>query len=271
MKMDRRKAMAGGLALASIASSPGAWAHPHIRARSDLSALQKFVRIRSSEAGRKTFWWYTGQVLARVGDTPLRPILTQVGASQTIGEWLEDGSFLYRMTEAGYYDDLKTGGIADAPITNPLTGEPMTVQHYLSSQTIIFTPDLKVQPETPLPDSAGVFEGTITAPDEKGDRIWMAERLLAMLHGTPTRSRRVVNSLANFEASRADVESSAGFVPATMQYTTMNSFRPWMNMGDRPGHISSRLNGLKLDRWSGVEAGLRARVENDHPGVFSDV
>lgn len=271
MMVSRRNLCRGGLAVvATSAVTPAIANDAYGLAERTLTPLQKLVRIRNSEAGRRTFWWYSGQLLGRIGDTPLVPLFSVVGASQTTATWQDDGSISYQMIEAGYYGNLATGEIADSPIENPLTGEPVQPVHYLSPQTNTFTADLAVLPSTPVPSDRGAFEGRITPPDEKGDRIWMAERLTGILYKTPQRSYRVFNSLANFEASRSDVYRSGGFVPATMQYTTLNSFRPWMNMGDAQGNIMSRLNALKCDRWSDVGTDLCARIEKDHPGVFGD-
>ena len=270
--MARRRDFVKSALLMSGASlcGPRAAASSLADATIQLTPLQKFVRIRCSEAGRRTSWWYSGQLLGRIGDTALRPLFSIVGASQTIGQWQDDGSFRYEMVEAGYYGDPDTGESADGPIINPLTGEMVQPQHYLSPQTIVFTPDLKVIPDRAVSPDVGNFSGTITPPDEKGDRIWMAERLMGQLYATAERGNRVFNSLANFEASQSDVRAESGFVPASMQYTTFNSFRPWMKMKDAVGNISSRLNALKLDRWSGVALSLRDRIKTDHPGVFID-
>jgi hypothetical protein len=68
----------------------------------------------------------------------------------------------------------------------------------------------------------------------------------------------------------ADIESSRDFVPASMQYTTLNSFRPWMNMGSAAGDIMMRLNGLKLARWDQLPTALRTRIEADHGDALHD-
>jgi hypothetical protein len=271
MIITRRKLVAGGLAVVGTSVINPVFAREESPlAGCEMSPLQKFLRIRSSEAGRRTFWSYSGQLLGRVGDTPLRPLFSIIGASQTIANWQDDGTIAYEMVEAGYYGNVETGEIADDPVKNPLTGELVQPEGYLSRQKITFTDELKVFPNPPFPSEQGAFNGSITPPDEKGDRIWMAERLLGMLNETAERSRRVFNSMANFEASRSDVCGPGGFVPATMQYTTLNSFRPWMNMGDAAGNIMSRLNAVKLDHWSDVNAVLRARIETDHSGAFGD-
>jgi len=264
----------GALAPALSPALSPALAHGNPQSSRSLSPLEKFMRIRCSAPGMRTFWWYSGQLLGRIGDTAMRPLFSIVGASQTQAQWQDDGTIAYTMVEAGYYGDLSNGApngvIADAPVVNALTGQMVQPEAYLSPQNLVFTPSLEVRPSAPVAPQAGEFAGTITPPDEKDDRVWMAERLFGMLYETPTRKRRVFNSLANFEASRADVHGSGTFVPATMQYTTINSFRPWMNMGDAAGNITSRLNAVKLASWLDVPDGLRLRIDADHPGVFSD-
>lgn len=272
--LERRQVLSSALAIGGAIGSASLCgplaAAPRARSAAGLTPLQKFVRIRCSAAGRRTTWWYSGQLLGRVGNAPLQPLFSIVGASQTIGKWRDDGSFSYEMIEAGYYGALDPAAIADAPIINPLTGELVKAQHYLSPQKIRFTPALKVEFDQPVLAQAGRFSGTITPPDEKGDRIWMAEHLLGELYATPDRPSRVSNSMANFEASLSAVLAGGAFVPATMQYTTFNSFRPWMNMGAAQGSICSRLNAVKLDSWKRVPAALRSRIATDHPGVFFD-
>lgn len=271
MMFGRRALISGTAAIGGTILCPAALtAQGAVRSGTSLTALQKFVRMRSSQAGRHTFWWYSGQLLGRVGEAGLRPLFSIAGVSRTIGQWQGDGSFRYDMVEAGYYGDPDTGEIVDGQIVNPLTGELVRPQHYLSPQKLTFTPELTVRPDRAVTPDTGAFSGTITSPDEKGDRIWMAERLTGQLFGSADQPGKFFNSLANFEASLSDVVSASGFVPATMQYTTLNSFRPWMNMKNARGNISSRLNAIKLDCWEGIPEQLRSRVAADHPGEFTN-
>lgn len=233
--------------------------------------LALFTRIRCLPPGQRTTWWYSGQMLARRSGEAARPLVTVVGASQSEITINADGSVRYELTEAGYYGDIATGQIADAPIVNALTGAMMTPEHYLSPQKLLFLPDLSVRPiAASLPPGLD-YRGRITRPDRKGDYVWMAEELFVALPPSPDRGARISNSLANFQVRAADLDSDMVFVPATMQYTTINSFRPWMNMGSAQGDVIMRLNAIKLANWSGVDAALRARIESDHPGVFHDI
>ena len=238
---------------------------------SALSDLEMFLRIRCRPPGLRSFWWYSGHMLARRTGEAAHPMVSVVGASQTEMTLKPDGSVEYAMTEAGYYGDIATGEIADKPIRNVLTGDMMQPEHYLSTQKLLFLPDLTIRPVmASLPPDLD-YRGRITRPDRKGNTIWMAEELFVALPPNAKQGARISNSLANFQAQASDVYSHMAFVPATMQYTTVNSLRPWMNMGSTPGDIMMRLNAVKLANWSGVDASLRQRIEHDHPGIFHDL
>jgi hypothetical protein len=251
----RRTLLAAGLALPLVPGPNPA------RAAAPRSALETFLRLRCSPEGQSTFWFYSGHMLARREGEPMRPLLSVIGASRSRIARQSDGSVVYSLIEAGYYGPPDAPDIADGPIPNALTGAPMTPEHYLSPQTIRFTPDLKVLPEMAAVPPGLDYRGRITPPNIKGDRLWMAEELFIKIAG---KSPKILNSLANFEASVKDIESAADFVPASMQYTTLNSLRPWMNMGADRGEIMMRLNGLKLQRWDEVPKALRQRIEADH-------
>lgn len=249
--IPRRTLLAAGLVLPLMPA----------RAAPSRNALETFLRLRCSPEGKSTYWSYSGHMLARVEGEPLRPFLSIIGASRSQFRRQPDGTVAYSLVEAGYYGAPDSPGIADGPIRNSLTGGLMTPQHYLSPQSIRFTPDLKVLPDMgPLPPGMD-YRGRFTPPDIKQGRIWMAEELFIKI---PGESPKILNSLANFEASVKDLDSPAAFVPASMQYTTLNSFRPWMNMGEAKGEIMMRLNGLKLQSWEEVPAALRHRIEADH-------
>lgn len=267
MTMTRRSIFT---AAAGLAGAAGASAGLLTNKPSALSDLALFTRIRCQPPGRRTFWWYSGLMLARRTGEALRPFVTVVGASQSDIIVNPDGSIIYSLIEAGYYGDIATDKIADKRIVNALTGEMVQPEHYLSPQKLRFLPDLSVRPEMANLPPGLEYHGRITPPDRKGDVIWMAEELFVSQPASAKRGVRISNSLANFQARATDLYSDKPFVPATMQYTTVNSLRPWMNMGATPGDVVMRLNAIKLANWSGVDEALRARIEHDHPGVFRD-
>lgn len=261
----------------TLIAAPALLAIPSVlcAAETGLSPLETFLRIRCSPPETRTFWWYSGQMLARLTGEPARTMVSVIGVSHSQITRRVDGRIGYKLLEAGYYghpDQRGVEAIADGPIANVLTGAPMTPEHYLSPQAIIFTPELDVIPDLPTLPPGLDYTGRITPPDIKAGRVWMAEELFVKappLPGAPENGPRIANSLANFEAALDDVTSAAEFVPATMQYTTLNSFRPWMNMGTASGAIMMRLNAVKLPGFDAVPADLRARILKDHPDFLA--
>lgn len=266
----RRSFMLAGLSAVAIAAATRpkrAFGFESAKSLEDLSDLEIFTRIRCSPPGTVTTWWYSGHMLARQGEDPATPVLSIIGASQSRITLSDDGSVMYDLVEAGYYGDVNTRQVADAAITNPLTGQLMTPEHYLSRQKLRFLPNLTVSPANPISPSVE-FTGRITQPDVKGDKVWMAEELFVKLPSRGEQAPPIANSLANFEANISDVIRGGSFVPATFEYTTWNSFRPWMNMGEKSGAIMMRLNSVKLRSWKELPSDLTTRIDADHPTTF---
>lgn len=265
LQWSRRESLKSAITgLTCALLSPPSLAHP----KTGMSSLDMFRRLRCSDFGRKTFWQYSGTLFGDRYGEPMRPLFSMQGASQTMASQEANGDIRYDLKEAGYYGDLATGEIINGEVANVFTDEWIRPEHYLSSQELFFTRNLEVIPTRPLPRGIS-FDGRIARPDIKGDRIWMAEYLFVSVE-VPDAAPRISNSMANFEASVSDVERPSGFVPATMQYTTFNSYRRWMNMGETQGHVMMRLNALKLDSWSKIPTTLRQRIEHDHESEFGD-
>ncbi len=257
---DRRQVLGAGLALAAPVFSFPASAS----GLSNVDPLEIFTRLRCAPEGRPVWWWFSGHILGRLQGEAAQPVLTIQGANVSRMVRQSDGSVVYSMIEAGYYGRPLTPGIIDGEMQNVLTGEMMTPQHFFEPLSLRFQPDLVVRPDTsPLPPGLE-FNGRLVAPDIKGNRIWMAEELFIKIPAPAGKPNILLNSLANFEASVEDIEAGGDFVPATMQYTTINSFRSWMNMGLRAGDLNMRFNAMKLTAWDKLPPALRQRIEDDH-------
>ena len=231
----------------------------------DFLPLEIFLSMRRGLPGKRAVWWYSGELLGRVDGSVAVPLLSIQGISHTQLRAVGDGSYLHTMTEAGYYGDLVTGEVVDSWL-NPLNAKRCDAKHYFSSQRLLFNPDLTItRGDTAALPGDLAFNGRITGPDVKHDRVWMGEELFVN-YQPPQGIPVIANSLANFEASWADATNpDLQFVPTTMQYTTINSFRPWMQMGDAVGTISMRLNGIKLASFDVADAELMKRILRDHP------
>ena len=80
---------------------------------------------------------------------------------------------------------------------------------------------------------------------------------------------RTATSLASFSASLSDaLDTARSFTSCTLSYTTVNSWRPWMLMGETPGTITWRLMGRKLRSPTEVGEPLLSWLQQDHPDLL---
>lgn len=277
MTFSRRTLLATGLGAVAVLpfaigrGQSGIDGFPAVSSFDDLSPLDIFVRMRCSPPGETTTWWYSGHMLGRVGDNVAKPFLSIIGVGQSKAKYLPNGDIRYSLIEAGYYGDPDTGEIVDGEMASRLIDEPITPQHYLSPQTLLFQQDRVILPQGDNLPPGLDFTGRMIGPDVKADRVWMGEELFVKVSGQDDRPARVLTSLANFQAAVSDVCAGGMFVPASFEYTTWNSFRSWMNVGEQTGSVMSRLNSVKLPDWGGLPEALRERIQADHPGAFFDV
>jgi len=252
-------ASAAGLAAGNATAIAGLIADP----------LLTHVRMRGHQDGRRCFFAYHGTFYAQVSGQRTQPMFHIEGASSARMTRQPDGSFLYAMREAGWFCDLKTHE-PQAEAMNPLTGKLVKPRHYNSAQQSRLTKDGVIPMLEKRPPGLE-YLGTIGTPTVDTDVIWTTEELLVKMPGaTPEAPGRVQTSLATFSSNLAELLSGPDtFVGCRLNYQTLGSFLPWMEMGSLTGVISWRLAGRKSDRVEEIPATLRARIEREHPEVLT--
>jgi len=108
--------------------------------------------------------------------------------------------------------------------------------------------------------------------------VFMTEDLLVRLPNPKERYEdpreycgpfRTATSLATFASPLTDVlDTEQSFTPCNLSYTTVNSWRPWMLMGDTPGTITWRLMGRKLRSPTEIGEPLLSWLKQDHPDLL---
>jgi hypothetical protein len=222
------------------------------------------VRIRGHQDGRSQYFWYRGTFYGQVTGQRTLPLLHIFGASSARMERKPDGSFGYRMREAGWFCDLETKQVVNE-WKNPLNGKLVQPKHYNSAQESTIAA-AGIQPAGALPPGVE-YVGYVGEPSIDGDDVRTTEELLVrMPPRTPQDRARVATSLATFLAPRpALVKSPDNWVPCTLAYQTLGSWQPWLDMGDVTGVVTWRLAGRKCNRREDIPADIRERIENEHP------
>ncbi|MEQ8736654.1 MAG: DUF1838 family protein [Rhodospirillaceae bacterium] len=279
-KLTRRQALSGtaGALVATSTVAPTLATSSKINFSDPQQKLDAYVRMRNRDDGKKSYTRYSGTFFAKIEGEVASPIMGIEGMSWGRCERQPDGSYLYSMQEAGYHTSLDARDVIDEWV-NPMNGLTVVPAHYRSGQSSVFTPTTVNPILSQRPDGLE-YKGVITPATVIGDTVWCSEDLFVKIPNPRERYEderewsgpfRTSTSLATHMALLSDLENSeSGFVPSTMSYTTINSWRGWMKMGQTPGVISWRLKGRKFESPDHMDSDdwLLRRIESDHPELL---
>ena len=266
-------AVSGGMAHAagSAASSAPSASKPSIV---PAEVFADFMRLRTSPEGRPVLWVYSGVLVVKPEGEVARTLARIEGLSRSFAVAQPDGSYLWTLDEAGYYCDPQTGEVASS-LFNPFIGQNVVPKHYRSPQTLRFSRN-GIIPGRELPPGID-FRGEITRLGEVAGTVALTEDLYVRMGATaatadrPARPVRFANSLATFTTLRRNLQRPANeWVDCQFNYTTLNTFVDWLQMGGRAGVQDMRLVGIKcrLEDREAVPSSLRARIEREHPDLL---
>lgn len=240
-----------------------------------------YAQLRARTDGRPTFMPYRATLYGKIEGQAAVPLFQVNGFSIARATKLGQARWRLDNVEAGYYCDLVTGEPLDR-WTNPLNGRECHVQHYRSFQHLDVLPD-GIAPVRQGSRPAGArFTASMGTPSLFNGQVWMHEDLIGTMPNRPKTSfadplefagpMLTATSLATFVASAGDVvDVRRSFVPTLLSYQTMNSWRPFMRMGETPGIIAFRLFGAKGETLKSVSKALRDRVLADYPDFLTRV
>ena len=119
-----------------------------------------------------------------------------------------------------------------------------------------------------------VFEGRVTPFVTHGDSAWVSEELFVSAPSNDPRepALKVQTSLATFHSRRSELDNRRrDFLPCELNYSTLATWRGWMQMGDRPGVISWRLVGSKLRRAADLPERLAGLLHERQPDLLEQM
>lgn len=276
MNLDRRNALAGlalggALAgcsptLARTAATPvagkgtaGLWSDERER-------LRTYIKLRGATDGRLVMGWVSARYYAIIDDR-MDPIFEVSAATFSRYREVEAG-FEVASFELAWFTDPATGNPLD-DWANPYTGETVTVPSGgLPPSRLLINRHLSF--ELPEPRPGLTVEHEVMPIDVRGNDVWLTERsrTAAAIPGQKPFRYSETNTL------RADLAAlsapGATFAPADVSFTNVTSWRPWMKMGDRPGHLTAAGYGRQNATWDTMpEAWMRA-TRARRPEVIED-
>jgi hypothetical protein len=270
--LDRRVLfhVAAGAASAVVLGSGSGAAHAATAKAPavDRVALYRKLHFRS-DAGL-VWWWLQGPKYGQVGTT-LTPLFSMlVGTLQRITP-RADGGFDLTSLEMVFLADLASG----ARLTqwrNPYTEETIPVKFApLGPSTVRYRADnSRVLPSeiggARLESSARTSEPLVV-----GDDVFVRDESTARVY-TPGRTTPFeVNDLSTYHGSLRNLtDPNVTVGAATVSFAEVTGWQRWMNMGDRPGNLTSRSSGAKVASFDAMPADWRAMLAEVAPRIAAD-
>ena len=278
-----RAALAGaGLALLPAAAS---WAAGHGNTPDlshDAELLRAFVKMRNSLGPELCIGWLRGKRFA-ISEGRVEPLCGMLAATFSRLNRVSDDEIEYVSLEISFYTDFETG----EPITGmtmPFTGKRIQVPvHRFGPTAMRFAVNLdETEHFVPKPgtnQAAFATAGSVSMTksiernaDHDGDIVLRHEEYGRRYPEGSDKPTMFYRETTLWSAPRDEVlDPARQRVDSTrVGYSAMTSFRPWMQVGDLPGHTFSNGYGGRVRSVQELPAEYRNYVQQVHPDALAD-
>jgi hypothetical protein len=199
--------------------------------------LRRFIKMRGALDGRLVIGCVTGRYDGVV-DGQLTPLFGVVSAVFSLYRRTGD-HFEVASLEQAYYTDLQTGQVL-THWNNPYTGQPVAVPVYSEVPSLAFIgPDLAFH--TPKPPAPGVHVAhTARGPETINGDIVFVEQVAVSVDGAKGGPPFTYRDNTVLRAPKSAVDRpDSQTTPSQTTFDAVVSWRPWLNMGARPGHMEA--------------------------------
>lgn len=271
MSVDRRQLITGavaGMFAAGAARAATVAAKASATAHIDPTTMFRKLRFRTDDG--LLFWWLQGPKIGQIGAT-LTPLYTNsVGTIQRIRH-REDGGFDLTSFEMALSLDLETGEPLES-WRNPYTGETLPVRFRPLGPSVA---QFRADNSRVLPTEIGgarMESSTMTHPPiVVADDVFQRDESVARVFTPGRKTPFEVNDIAVYHGSLANLTDTAvTSAEAVVFFAEVTGWQRWMNMGDRPGNLTSRLTGRKVHRYEDLPATWRAQLARVAPQLAAD-
>lgn len=234
--------------------------------QSHLGFLQK--KLIYSMADGPLIWWIRGNKYGSINGeiTPLWTLNVVLFKSVTHNE---DGTFDAKSMEIVYKTDVETDALL-SKWRNPYNGEVYDEEPLIMGPVTRGFNDEGAMSQSALPGADIQRKSKLGPAEIAGDDVWLlsdANVLVKRDGQVPFRA----NDLSTYHGKVSDLlNPDLDSAPATMAVHIIQSWHPWMNMGDREGSLITRISGAKCFTIDELHPRIRDLVKDGHPDIAKD-
>ncbi|MGQ2944097.1 DUF1838 family protein [Blastomonas fulva] len=270
----RREALAGMMATGAALAVPAPLRAASAAAPSSLDVTsmagrqRTFLMMRGALDEDLVTNWVQANYYGVVEDR-MEPLFNVVSAVFSRTRALADGAYQQVTFELAWFTDIATGKALDT-FRNPYTNKDCKIPSggFAPSSTR-FDKDLSFHLPKEMPGLQ--LEHEVLPIVTRGNDVWVTERIrsAASFPGAARPFRYSDSTVMHAQASDLQ-RPGATRVTSNVSYTNVVSWRPWLEMGDHPGHLTaSGVGRQNATRDSMPPAWLEA-TEARRPDVFKD-
>jgi hypothetical protein len=266
---DRRALLLAGLAGAGVLA-----AKPVMALSSDLNLtgpkerLRVYLLMRGALDDRLVTGFVNGRYYGVVDDE-ITPLYGVAGATFSRYRANASGGYDGISYELAFFTDLTTGLALDE-FLNPYTGQTVKVPvTFLGPSPFLITADCDVvSPHAPA--SVQVSDKVVSARTALED-VWLSEETKAAMTFVPGSKPVRYSEMLSLHARASDLlRPDVRQVGSETGYTSVVTWRPWLNMAGHPGHLL----GVGAGRYGAAMAALpeawRAAAAVHRPDILKN-
>lgn len=234
--------------------------------RSHIGLLQKKL-VYSMENG-PLIWWIRGNKYGSINGeiTPLWTLNVVLFKSV---QHNEDGTFDAKSMEVVYKTDVETDALL-SKWRNPYNGEVYDEEPLIMGPLTRGFNDTGPISQSELPGADIKRTGSLGPADIAGDDVWLLSDASVLVNREGQVPFRA-NDLSTYHGKVSDVlNPDIASAPATMAVHIIQSWHPWMNMGDQEGSLITRISGAKCSTIDEMHPRIRDLVKEGHPEIAKD-
>lgn len=266
----------GGLSRAFAQDSPGTLNLDH-----DPDLLRAHVKMRCSLGPEMTMGWLRGRRFA-FSEGRVEPLCGMLAAVFSKLNQVSEDQFEFVFLEVSFYTDLESGALLRT-VRMPFSGQEVEVPvHRFGPVPVRFAVNLDEnehyipEPGTNQGEFASAGHVAMTKSISKnyvsnGDLFLQHEEYGRRYPENSDRPSLFYRESTIWSAPLQEViDPSRNTVDADVAYSAMTSWRPWMKMGDIPGHTFSNGFGRRARSLADLPEDYRAFLAQEHPDVLKD-
>ncbi|MGY8963494.1 MAG: DUF1838 family protein, partial [Rhodospirillales bacterium] len=206
-----------------------------------------------------------------VVNNKVTPLYGVMGGTLARYKQLDEWTYAGVSFEVAYFTDWETGELLET-FDNPYTGETVEVpQTRMGPSKLLLSLEGRRSPsESPRLAGLDISHRFLAPRDEKGTVVLVEEVIV----GTPedfNGPQFHYNEVTTYRAQMADLGNPEVMIANdSTHFNGIISWRPWLKMGDYPGHLFGTATGGRFERVDDYPDYYLELTNKHHPDVFED-